>query len=343
MIKLRKAGWLALGSALASISVMSPLQAQPSVEQFYKGRNLTIMLGHPPGGSYDFYARLAAEFMKKYIPGNPNIIIENRPGGAGVVAAAFFYAQSPRDGSVISLFPETLVHTQILEPEIGRWKVQDMAYIGSFAPVNTGFVMRKGAPARAIDEMKQKQSVVGCSGVNSQSYQYPALLKALGGFNFKMVCGYKGSAEYIHAMEQGEVDLVSSAWNSWRVTHTAQIASGELIPVMQAGLKRNKELANVPLMQDVVADPKAKQIIEFASAGAAIGRALLAPPNIPADRLQALREAFDKTVQDKDFLATAEKRKLEIDPTSGAEVQKIALGILNTPADIVDGAKTSMK
>ncbi|HEV2570597.1 MAG TPA: tripartite tricarboxylate transporter substrate-binding protein [Beijerinckiaceae bacterium] len=331
------------GAAIALLAMTAQGHAQSSVEQFYKGRNLTIVLGHPPGGSYDFYARMAAEFMRKYIPGNPNIIIENRPGGAGVVAAAFFYAQSPRDGTVISLFPETLVHTQILEPEIGRWKVQEMSYIGSFAPVNTGFVLRKGAPAKTIEEMKQKQLIVGCSGVNSQSYQYPALLKVLGGFDFKMVCGYKGSAEYIHAMEQGEVDLVSSAWNSWRVTHTAPIASGELIPVLQAGLRRNKELPNVPLMQEVVSDPKAKRIIEFASAGAAIGRALLAPPQIPADRLAALRDAFDKTVRDKEFLETAQKRKLEIDPTSGAEVQKIANDILNTPPDIVEGAKTSMK
>lgn len=317
--------------------------AQLSVEQFYKSKPLTIMLGHPPGGSYDFYARLAAEFMKKYIPGNPTILVENRPGGGGVVAAAFFYAQSPRDGSVIAIFPETLVHTQVLEPEIGRWKVQEMAYIGSFAPVNTGFVIRKGAPASTTDDMRKKQSIVGCSGVNSQSYQYPALLKSLGGFDFKMVCGYKGSAEYIHAMQQGEVDMVSSAWNSWRVTHASQIASGELVPVIQAGLVRNREIPNVPLMQELVSDPKAKKIIEFASAGAAIGRALLAPPNLPADRLQALRDAFDKMVKDPEFLATAEKRKLEIDPTPGVEVQRIANEILTAPPEIVEGAAKAMK
>ena len=326
----------AVAAAALTIGAISGAQAQ-------QPQTMRIMIGHPPGGSYDLYARLAADFMKNYLPGAPNIIVEHRPGGGGVVATSFFYAQAPKDGSVIALFPETIAHTQILEPAVGKWKVQEMSYIGSFAPVNTAFVFRKGAPAKTPAEMRKAKSVAGCTGRNSQSYQYPAMLKQLDGFQFDIVCGYKGSADSVLALERGEVDFVSSAWNSWRATHMGAIKSGDFIPLIQGGLKRNGELANVPLMQELVSDPQKKKIIEFASAGAAIGRALIAPPGIPADRLATLRGAFDKMVLDKDFLAAAEKRKLEIEPTPGAEVQKIAAEILNAPKDVVSRAMEAIK
>ena len=267
-------------SACATLTLAAPALAQQSVENFYKGKNLTILIGHPPGGSYDFYARLAADFLKKYVPGHPNVIVEYRPGGGGVVATGFFYANSPRDGSVISLFPETIAHTQVLDPDVGKWKVQEMTYIGSFAPVNTGFALRKDAPAKTVADMRKVTTVVGCSGVNSQSFQYPQMLKTLGGYQFKMICGYPGSAEYVLALHKGEVDLVSSAWNNLRVTNLKDFESGEFIAVMQGGLRRNAELANVPLLQELIDDPESKKIIEFASAGAGIGRALLASPRV---------------------------------------------------------------
>jgi tripartite-type tricarboxylate transporter receptor subunit TctC len=320
-----------------------PATAQQSDADFYKAKGLKIMLGHPPGGSYDFYARLAAEFLPKYLPGNPTIIIESKPGGGGVVAAAWFYVQAPRDGSMLALFPETLAHTQMLEPTVGKWKVQDMTYIGSFAPVNTAYVVRKGAPAKTIDEMRKKINIVGCTGVNSQSYQLPAMLKNMAGFQYNLVCGYPGGTDALLALQRGEVDLVSSAWNSLRATHKPAIDSGDLIPVIQGGLKRTPELKDVPLMQELIDDPKTKKVFEFASAGAAIGRALLAPPEVPAARIKVLRDAFDKMVKDPEFLASAEKRGLEIDPAPGAEVQKYSLGILNTPPDLVEAATAAMK
>ncbi|HEX5867489.1 MAG TPA: tripartite tricarboxylate transporter substrate-binding protein, partial [Beijerinckiaceae bacterium] len=214
-----------LAASMATAAALAgslPASAQ-GAEPFYKGKTLRIMLGHPPGGSYDLYARLAADFMGKHLPGNPTIIVEHRPGGGGVVAANWFYAQAPRDGSMISLFPETLAHTQLLEPEVGKWKVQEMSYIGSFASVNPAFVVRKGAPTTDPKQMRDKTLVAGCTGRNSQSYQFPAMLNALSGFKFKIVCGYKGSADSILAMERGEVDIVSSAWNSWRATHRSPI------------------------------------------------------------------------------------------------------------------------
>jgi tripartite-type tricarboxylate transporter receptor subunit TctC len=336
--------WLPrLGLLAAVLSLaLAPASAQ-TVEQFYRGKMMTIMLGHPPGGSYDLYARLAANHLKRYIPGNPNIIVEHRPGGGGIRAVTQFYAQSPRDGTVMGLFPESIAHSQVMQPELSKWNLAEMAYVGSIASVNPALVRRKDAPAKTIEDMKRVASSVACSGRTSQSYQIPAILRNLGGFQFKIVCGYPGSAEYVIALNRGEIDMVSSAWNQWRSVHAGEIRDGVFVPVIQSGLRRNREIPDVPLMQEIVDDPTAKTIIEFYSAASAIGRALITPPNIPADRLVALRAAFDKLVIDADFLREAERAKAEVDPTPGADLQKFVTTILTTPKDIVDRANKAME
>ena len=330
---------LAFSMALAPACLA---QAQ-SPADFYRDKTVRVLVGHPPGGSYDFYARLAADMLRVYLPQAKAVIVENKPGGGGLLATSYLYAQAPRDGTVLAVLPETIGNTQVLEPDVGKWKVQDMRYIGSFAPVNTAFVRRKDSPSKTPEDMKQKETIVGCTGTTAQSYQYPALLKVLGGFKFKMICGYPGANEYSVALERGEIDLVSSAWNSWRVTHSRQLGNGDLVAVIQTGLKRNHELPDVPLMQELVDDPMAKKVIEFSSAGAMIGRALLAPPGIPEDRIAYLRELFDKMVADPAMIEMATKRNLELDPTSGAIVQGYSDEIVKTPPDVVEKAAVAFK
>src|SRR5579871_655900 len=321
--------------AAAACTAAAPASAQ-TAEAFYKSHELTILIGHPPGGSYDLYAQLAAAHIGKYVPGKPTVIVQSMPGGAGSKAASYLYAKGPKDGSMISLFPETIAYVQLMDPAQGRWDVTRMSYIGSLAPVNTAFMVHKGSRLAAAADLFTGKTNVGCSGRTSQSFQYPATLKVIAGMPLNIICGYDGSSAYTLALLRGEVDLVSKAWNSWRAEDKDNIDNGTFIPLLQAGLKRTPELPNVPLMQEIVSDPSAKKAIEFVSAGAAIGRALLAPANVPADRLAALRAAFDQVVHDKDFLADADKRGIYIEPTPGAEVQKYSDAIIKTPKNIVD-------
>jgi tripartite-type tricarboxylate transporter receptor subunit TctC len=323
------------------IGAPAPAAAQ-TPEDFYRGKTITIVLGHPPGGSYDLYARLAADHMKRFIPGNPNIIVQHRPGGGGVAAVRYFYAQGVRDGSMMGLFTETIGHTQILQPEFGKWKVEEMAYVGSFTPSNAGLVVRKGAAATTPDAMRGKTITVGCTGVNSQSYQYPASLKSLGGFRFNMVCGYPGSAEVILAMHRGEVDMFSGSWHVWRATQKQGFEDGSLIPAIQGGLERTKDLAHVPLMQELVSDAHTKKVIEFIAAGSAIGRALIVPPGVPADRLAALRTAFDQVVKDPDFIADAARRSADLEPVQGSAVQAYSDAIAKAPKEVIEAATNAI-
>jgi tripartite-type tricarboxylate transporter receptor subunit TctC len=320
-------------SLIASVALDIPAaKAQDAVAAFYKGRTIDIVIGFPPGGSYDTFARLAADYMGKYIPGNPNLVVENKPTSGAAMIATFFETV-PKDGSTISILPQTIASDQLMQPDLSKWDVRRLNYIGSFRSVNNAFMLRKGAAAQTVDELKSTSVNVGCNNHFGVTYIDPVILKNLGGLKFNIICGYPGTSNFPPALARGEIDLVSGDWATWKAL--SKTMPGELTAVIQDGLKRHKDLPDVPLMQELVSDPTSKEVIEFISAGSAIGRALVAPPGIPADRLAALRAAFDKMVKDPEFLATANKRGEEIDPTSGEDVQRVSNDILATPPAVV--------
>jgi tripartite-type tricarboxylate transporter receptor subunit TctC len=325
----------------ACASFVSPARAQNAVEDFYRGKTVTILIGHPAGGSYDLYARLAAGHLGRFIPGHPQIVVQSRPGGSGAGAVQFLYAFGPRDGTLLGLFTETVGLIQLAQPEIGKWRVQDFAYLGSFANVNAAFMMRKDSPAKSVEDMRRIETKVGCNSRLGQTYVNYAVLKAYGGFKFQIVCGYPGSMEFSMVLARGEVDVISGAWNAWR--RRSEVLDGSLRPVIQSGLKRHKELADVPLMQELLDDPQHKQVAEFLSSASTIGRALLVHKAVPAERIAALREAFDQMVKDPLFIMQAERAGAELDPTAGVEIQKISDAIIVTPKEIVDLAAAAQK
>jgi tripartite-type tricarboxylate transporter receptor subunit TctC len=325
-----KGGALAAGVILTCASA----HAQDAVAAFYGGRTIPIVIGYPPGGSYDIYSRLAAAHMGKYIPGHPGFIVQNKPGGIGVMRS--FSETAPKDGSTIGIFPETIAIVQLTQPEIGKWNVRDLSYVGSFANVNAVFMVRKGAPATTVEELKTTPINVGCNTPIGVSYINPAIMKKFGGLQFKIICGYPGTASLPIALARGEIDMVTGAWTGWK--NRSEVTSGAVKPIIQSGLARHKELPDVPLMQEVISDPIGKQVAAFMSAGSAIGRALITPPGVPAQRVAALRNAFDQLVKDPEFLRQAAEAGVELDPKSGSETQDISNAILATPADVVSSA-----
>ncbi len=332
---------LSLAALCAGLLIGLPARAQNAVEQFYRGKTVTILIGHPAGGSYDLYARLAAGQLGRFIPGHPQVVVQSRPGGSGAGAVQFLYGYGPRDGTLLGLFTETVGLIQLSQPEIGKWRVQDFAYLGSFANVNSAFMMRKDSPAKTIDDMHRIETKVGCNSRLGQSYVNYAVLKTYGGFKFHIVCGYPGSMEYSMALARGEVDIISGAWNAWR--RRPDVIDGSFRPVIQSGLKRHRELSDVPLMQELLDNPKHRQVAEFLSSASTIGRALLVHKAAPAERIAALREAFDAMVKDPVFIMEAERAGAELDPTPGVEVQKISDAIVATPKEIVDLATAVQK
>jgi len=328
--------------ALAAFAAPSGPARADSVADFYQGKVLTILLGHPPGGSYDLYAQLAAQYLGKYIPGNPKVVVEHRPGGGGGLAATYFFSKAPTDGSMIALLPETLAQLQLMDPKRSRWDMAKIKYIGRFADVNSAYGVRSDAPATTIEAMKTTPVNVGCSGRASTGTQLPQVAKNLLGMKFNLVCGYKGSAPFMLALERGEVDMIVMNWGTWRAKLTDQIKAGKYKIIAQSGLERTDELKDVPLIQELIGDAKVDAVHRFLGGGAPLGRALLGAPGMPDDRIAALRAAFDKMVKDPAFLADAKKRKAMISPRNGAQVDKYSQAILNTPKEVVGLARKGL-
>jgi tripartite-type tricarboxylate transporter receptor subunit TctC len=308
-----------------------PAQAQDAVKSFYAGKTIRIIIPYPPGGSYDRYSRIAAAHMGKYIPGNPTIIVQNKSSVVGTLRD--FTNNLADDGTLMGMFPETIGIDQLTSPATGQWDVRKLAYVGSFASVNTAFLLTKGAPAKRIEDFKTVKTTVGCNSPISQSYTNPAMLKNLLGYQFHIICGYNGNTAFPIALLRGEIDLVSGAWNGW--SERAEVKDGTFKVVIQSGLQRHKELPGVPLMQDLVTDPMEKKVVEFWSSGSAIGRALVVRKTVPQDRIDVLRGAFDKAMTSPALLKEAANTKLEIDPAPGVTVQRISEAMLDTPNDIV--------
>ncbi len=318
---------------IAASTSVSPLRAEPSVEDFYAGKTITILIGFPPGGSYDIYARLAAAHLGRFIPGHPAIQVQSKPGGSGVGAVNYFTANAPKDGTTLGLFPETLAVAQLTEPQLGKWNVLDFTYIGSFANSNGVLVVRKDAPALTVDQMRTTPVHVGCNGRTGASYINPALLKAYAGLKLEIHCGYPGSSEISIALTRGEIDVTAGAWTVWR--SRSQLLDGTVRPVIQAGLKRHKEMPEVPLMQELIGARRQAEVAEFLSAGSSIGRALLLSRMVPPERAAALREAFMTMTSDPKFVHDTAQSGLELDAVPGAELDRISAKILQTPRDVV--------
>ena len=312
-----------------------------TVEDIYKGQTVTIVIGHPPGGSYDLYAQLAAAHLGNFIPGNPNIIVEHMPGGGGRKGTAYFINKTAPDGLSLGIFPDTLGQTEVLDPKKANWKTADFRYIGRFAPANAAFVVRKDAPATTVEEMRNTEIVVACTGKGSRSGQQPTAVRNLAGLKFRVICGYSGSEPAMLATLRGETDMTSENWASL-ASDTANIDNGEIKVVFQAGLVRDPDLPNVPLMFELTDDPEAQKVLRFISSGAPIGRSIMVHPNTSEEVISALRDAFQAMLKDPAFIEDAAKRQAIIDPESGEYVEGLSKEMMSASPELIAAAMAAM-
>ncbi len=326
--------------AIAAATVIGQPVYANSLEDLYKGKTITIMLGHPPGGSYDLYSQLAAEFMGRHIPGNPEIIVQHRPGGGGRKGAAFFLNKTQPDGMTLGVFPDSLGQIQYMRPKAASWDAKKFQYIGRFSTANVGFAVRS-EKAKSADQLKGQQIIVACTGKNARAAQQAAALKNVVGYDFKLIAGYKGSQATVMAALRGEADMLSQNYASY-VSDPGDLGDGTLNIVIQTGLERDPGLPNVPLMQELTDDPMGKKVLTYLGASAAIGRAMMIHPDTPDYIIKGMREAFQKMINDKDFLAEAKKRKAIITPATGAQLNKIMADQMNVSEELIAAAKAAV-
>jgi tripartite-type tricarboxylate transporter receptor subunit TctC len=324
--------------ALLVLAMPTAARAQ-SVAQFYSGKTINILIGAGEGGAYSLYGQLAAEYLRKLVPGNPTVIVQSMPGAGGIKTTDYLANVAPKDGTALGMLLDLAAATQVLQPRAVRYDLSKFSVVGSFVTDNPVVMVRGDTGVRSFADLKKKSIIVGASGKGSQTYVHPALLKDVLGADIKIVTGYRGSADISLALERGEVQAQSATWVSWQARHIDWIKQGQIIPIVQVGLKKEPDLADVPLMLDLATADEDRQVLELMSSGSQIGRALFAPPGVPADRIAALRTAFDTMVNDPGFREAAAKRKLVITPTRGDEVQGIVQKVVSYPAAIVARAR----
>jgi tripartite-type tricarboxylate transporter receptor subunit TctC len=316
---------------------METTRADP-VADFYKGKQLRLVIGYTPGGGYDIYGRIAAEYLGRFIPGNPQIIPQNMPGAGSLVAARYIYGIAPKDGSVLATLAQTLPLDTLIQGEKAGFKIAEMPYIGRLvANVDFGMGHHPGkSKFKSIEDLRNMEVVAAATAGSSPANIFPTALNRFAGTKIKILVGYPGSAEMVLALERGEVDLVgANGLASTMVRNPDWITKGERVIVYQAALRRHPMLPNVPTLEETGLTPQGKAVLRAIAGSSEIGRSIMATPGVPAQRLAALRKAFGEMLKDKAFLDSMAARRIIIEPASGDELDRIVEETAKLPAEIV--------
>jgi tripartite-type tricarboxylate transporter receptor subunit TctC len=310
---------LTLGAALAV-----PAQAEP-LGNFYKNRTITILVGYGAGGTYGRTSLLLGKHLGKVIPGNPTIVVQHMPGAGGIKAANYAYNAMPKQGYNVLMPPEMSIVSELLRPKKVKFKTKNFTWLGRVFGQNTTVVVRRDTGVKTLEDAMKKQVIVASSGKGSPTFLIPTLLNALVGTKFKIVTGYKGSRKMQHAMEQNEARGVALGWTAWISAKPEWFRDGDksfAIPLVQSGFKRQAGIKHVRMIREVLANEEDIQIAEMLASASMLGRGLVLPPGAPKKLVAPLRAAFAAITKDKAFIKDAYKRGLEVDPISGADIQK---------------------
>jgi tripartite-type tricarboxylate transporter receptor subunit TctC len=312
-----------------------PVQAEP-IEEFYRGKTLRMLIGYGPGGGYDIYGRLVAEFLPRHLPGKPTIIAQNMPGAGSFAAASYIQDVAPKDGTVLGSLAQTLALDSMTNTN-AKIDVAKMPYIGRVVTnIDVGATLTKTG-IKSFEDVRSKQYVVGASGGGSTTVLFPTALNTYGGAKFKIIRGYSGSINILLAMERSEVDIVGAyGLPGILVSHPGWVHRGEATILYQASLKRHRLLPNVPTLPELAQSDEGREVLHAAASTGDVGRSILTTPGVPPERLAALRFAFQAMLNDPDFLAACEKRNLMLDGAAGEEIDNIVRDTLRLSQTVAE-------
>ena len=317
-----------LAAGLAGAALADP------VEDFFRGKSVNLAIGYSAGGGYDLYGRLLARHLGKQIPGKPAIVAQNMPGAGSLKAAAWLASVAPRDGTALATFSRAMPFYPLLfSPD---FEATGLGYIGSITTDTSVCITWHGSAIREWKDLVTKPSAFGGEGKGSDPDVFATLLRVVWGANVKLVSGYPGTADMTLAMERGEIDgFCGISWSTLKSAHVDWLREKKINIVVQAAKQKDPALPDTPLLLDLATDARQRQVVSLAVAPQAMARPFAAPPGLPADRLAALRLAFDRTMKDADFLADAAKVGLDVNPLGGAEIGEMVRKLYQTPRDIV--------
>jgi tripartite-type tricarboxylate transporter receptor subunit TctC len=319
--------------------IIGAVQAQ-TPEEFYEGKTLTLVISAAPGGASDFFARAFADYFSKHIPGQPQVVVTNQPGGGGIVAASQLQRSQPRDGTVIALLQKNNLYRPLVEGMEDQADPREVSWIGSLNKDVYYIFAWEGTPVQTADEMFTKTMSLGATGFANENRTLPAMMNEYMGTKFDIIPGYQGSDEVGLAMERGEVDgKVGTLGNLMSGSEAAYLHDDKIKILVQLGLTTHPAFPDVPNLTTYIKDPDVLALAKFMIQPFDVGRPLAAPKGLPEDRLATLRAAFDATTADPEFIAHMKKLNSDIDPVSGVEIERIIGDIYATPEPILAKAR----
>jgi tripartite-type tricarboxylate transporter receptor subunit TctC len=310
--------------ALTAAFLASPAAAQDALANFYRGKQITIVAGSAPGGgSVPLYTQTLARHMGRHLPGNPSFVVQFMPGATGLVAANYLYNTASRDGTVFAHVPRNVIIEPLLGNANAKYDPPRFGWLGT-ANVETTICMTWHTSAvRTLQDALTRESVVGASTQEATQAMWPKAANNLIGTKFKIVHGYHTAPAIMIAMERGEVETFCGiGWTYMKLRKADWLADRKINILFQIADEKHADLSELPLMGDLIRSPADRQVYNFLLAPQAFGRPFFAPPQVPAERLAALRMAFERTLKDPVFLADAEKAGIEIQHRSGQNVEK---------------------
>ncbi|HZO47158.1 MAG TPA: hypothetical protein VFB68_14785 [Xanthobacteraceae bacterium] len=332
---------LAACTLACTLVAAAPTHAQ-SVEEFYKGKSITLAIGFTPGGGYDLYARHLARHMSKHIPGRPTIVPQNMAGAGSLRAANFIYSAAPKDGTAFGTFARTTGLNPLLESG-ATFDGTKFTWLGSVTNDISLCVTWHTSKANTWENFLKHPTTLGGQAPSAEPDIFANLYKNVFNAPVKLVPGYPGTNEITLAMERGEVDgLCGLSWSTIQTRHLPWLKEKKINLLVQAAFKQAPELSNVPLVMDLTKDTEKLQILKLILAAQEMARPFAAPPDIPRDRAAALVAAFDATMKDPEYLADAQKLRIDVNPVSGGEIDKLLRELYATPKDVIAKASQAI-
>jgi tripartite-type tricarboxylate transporter receptor subunit TctC len=319
-----------------AILVTPALACAQTPEEFYKGRQITMLVGAGAGGGYDVYARVWAKHASRHIPGQPQIVPKNMPAAGGIAAANALYNNSDRDGSVFAALPNGVSMDPLAGVAQARFEPLKMAWVGSIGKLQNVCATWHTSPVKTMADARQRETIVAGAGATSNTAIMPRIINDLLGTRFKVVAGYDPTGGLNMALERGEAEgICGLSWSTMKASRPHWIKDKLLNVIVQVGVDKLPDLPDVPSALDLVQDGPSRQVLELILIRQEIGRPIVLPPGVPADRTAALRKAFEATLKDPAFLTEAEKSGMEIEPLSGPEIEKMLASAYSAPTAIV--------
>ena len=326
--------------ALALLLVALPAQTASSAD-FYQGKTLNVVIGYSVGGGYDLYARVLARYLGKHIPGIPAVVPHNMAGAGSLRAANYIYDAAPKDGTVIGTFSRSMAIAPLVST--AAFDARKFTWLGSITNDVSVCISWNTSAIKSWDDMMTRQFVAGGEAAGSDPNIFALMYKNVFGAKVKLVSGYPGTNDITLAMERGEVDgMCGISWSTIKSRHAEWITGNQINVPVQAAMQKDPALPQVPLALDLVKGAEQTQILKLFLATQVLARPFAAPPGLPPDRQMILRTAFDATLQDPDFRAEADKLGLDVNPISGASIDRLLEEIYATPKDVTAKAAAAI-